>query len=396
MIYEEDSMAWENFTLEKQRLDLVEAFELGEISKEEICKKFGVSKKTGYKWYNRYRKLGKDGLKDLSKTPHKLPYKYSDDQIERLINYKRERLKWGPKKILVKLKELYPGEEWPSKTRLHEIFDEYNLVTKKRIKPRVPATAPLGNYIDCNDAWAVDLKGWFITGDGKKCEPLTITDCVSRYLISCMHLSKHTADDVWIVFDRAFREYGLPKKVRSDNGSPFGSCGAGRLTKLSVNLIKAGVTPEWINPGHPEENGRHERFHLTLAQEIASPPKETLELQIQALEWFERDYNFFRPHEALNMKPPSEYYCASNRKWDGKLRSPEYDRKIYDVRKVEKSGQISYRGRHQYISETLYGEYVGLKEIDNDKYEISFGPIYLGLLDKEEFKKPEMKKRRQR
>lgn len=388
-------MAWENFTLEQQRLDLVEAFKLGEISKEEICNKFGVSRKTGYKWYNRYCHLGEEGLKDLPKIPHNPPFLYTDEQIERIIAFKRQRLTWGPKKILAKFNELYPNENWPSITRLHEILDKYNLVTKKRVKPRVPATAPLADYINCNDAWAVDLKGWFLTRDGRKCEPLTITDCVSRYLISCIHLDRHTVDDVWTVFDRAFREYGLPLKVRSDNGSPFGSCGAGRLTRLSVLLIKAGVTPEWIKPGHPEENGRHERFHLTLAQEIANPSRETLELQIEALEWFKRDYNFERPHEALNMKSPSSYYLPSNRKWDGNLKSPEYDRKIYDVRKVEKYGQIKWKGRHLFISETLCREYVGIKEVDNGKHGIFYGPIYLGLIDEKGFEKPKMEKRRE-
>ena len=389
-------MAWENFTLEKQRLNLVEAFTSGNVSMEVICAKYGVSKKTGYKWYKRYCEEGKNGLRDLSRKPHKLPYLFTEEQIERALDLKRKRLTWGPKKILAKLNEMFPEEEWPSPTRLYEIFKDYHLVTKKRIKPRVPATTPLGDVMNCNDTWAIDLKGWFLTSDGKKCEPLTITDCLSRYLITCTHLDRHTVDYVWPILDRAFREYGLPNKVRSDNGPPFGSCGAGRLTKLSVNLIKAGVTPEWINPGHPEENGRHERFHLTLAQEIATPPKKTLTMQIQALTWFENDYNFVRPHEALNMKTPGTCYCPSNREWNGILKPVEYDRAIFDVRKVEMSGQIKWKGIHPYITETLCGEYVGLKAIDNDKHNVFFGPIYLGVLDEKGFRKPKVKMRRQR
>lgn len=389
-------MAWENLTLEKQRLNLIEAFQSGNVSMEEICAKFGVSKKTGYKWYKRFCEQGENGLRNLSRKPHKLPYIFTDDQIERALDLKRKRLTWGPKKILAKLNEIFPEEEWPSPTRLYEIFKDYHLVTKKRIKPRVPATAPLGDLVNCNDTWAVDLKGWFLTSDGKKCEPLTITDCVSRYLITCTHSDRHSVEYIWPIFDRVFREYGLPNKIRSDNGPPFGSCGAGRLTKLSINLIKAGVTPEWINPGHPEENGRHERFHLTLAQEVANPPKETISMQIQSLKWFENDYNFNRPHEALNMKTPGAIYTSSNRKWNGILKPVEYDRTTFDVRKVEKSGQITWKGNHLFISETLQSEYVGLKAVDNDKHEVFFGPIYLGILDENGFKRPKLKTRRQR
>jgi transposase InsO family protein len=227
-----------------------------------------------------------------------------------------------------------------------------------------------------------------------RCEPLTITDCNSRFLICCTHLDKHTVGDVWPILNRSFQEYGLPNRIRSDNGAPFGSVGAGRLTRLAVNIIKAGVIPEWINPGHPEENGRHERFHLTLKQEVATPPKETLALQVQALEGFRYDYNFERPHEALNMKKPCECYTSSNRIWGGVLRPPEYNRREFDVRKVEKSGQITWKGKHIYISETLMGEYVGLKLLENDYLEVFYGPVYLGKIDGNSLDKPKMKTRR--
>lgn len=268
---------------------------------------------------------------------------------------------------------------------------------KKRIKGRIPATAPLGDLTACNNTWAVDLKGWFLTGDGKKCEPLTITDCFSRYLIRCTHLSKHTVDYVWPIFDEAFREYGLPNRVRSDNGPPFGCIGAGRLTRLSINLIKAGVLPEWIRPGHPEENGRHERFHLTLQQAVASPPKETLKLQIQTMREFHEEYNFERPHEALDMKTPASCYQSSARAWNGILRSPEYDEKKMEVRKVCASGCIWLKQKEHYIGQALTGEYIGLKTDQSDAIEVYYGPVYLGKLDtKKGLEKPKIKTRRQR
>jgi putative transposase len=388
-------MAWETFKVEEQRLQVIEAYLNGDAPMTAICERYGISTKTAYKWYKRYLELGKEGLYDLSKAPHNPHCVFTEEQLERALDLKRGRLSWGPKKILIKLLELYPNEEWPSPTRLYEIFKEFHLVTKKRTKPRVSATAPLGHITECNDTWAVDLKGWFLTGDGRKCEPLTITDCESRFLIQCRHLEKHTVEYVWPTFYQAFREYGLPKKVRSDNGPPFGSLGAGRLTGLSVNLIKAGVTPEWINPGHPEENGRHERFHLTLKQEVATPPKETLALQIQALESFKKDYNFERPHEALGMKKPIECYEASCRTWNGVLKAPDYDN-AFEVRKVEKAGQIKWKGNHIYISETLRGEYIGLKFSDNDQLDVYYGPVFLGKISEKGLEKPKIKTRRQR
>jgi hypothetical protein len=231
-------MAWENYKVENQRLQLVQTYISGHADMTELCKQYGISRKTGYKWYHRFLQQGEDGLKDLSKAPH-IPYQcYTDSQIDKAIELNLKYRTWGPKKILIKLQEKYPNEDWPCPTRLYEIFKDYHLVNSRRIRSRVPATAPLGDLLASNDTWAVDLKGWFLTGDGRKCEPLTITDCYTRYLIRCTHLNKHTVDYVWPVFDEAFREYGLPKRMRSDNGPPFGSTGAGRLTLLSVNLIK--------------------------------------------------------------------------------------------------------------------------------------------------------------
>ncbi len=388
-------MAWRCCKVEEQRQLFIQEFIKGEDSVSKLCKKYHISRKTAYKWYLRFQLMGEEGLKDLSRARHAPSILYSDAQIDLAIDYKRQHLTWGPKKILVKLREKYPDQEWPSATRLYEIFKDYHLVTKKRIKGRMPATAPLGDVKSCNDTWAVDLKGWFLTADGDKCEPLTITDCFSRYLIRCTHLRKHTVDYVWPILDSAFREYGLPNRLRSDNGPPFGCIGAGRLTRLSVNLIKAGVIPEWIRPGHPEENGQHERFHLTLQQEVASPPKMTLALQLQSINQFHEEYNFERPHEALNMKTPASCYQPSLKAWDGILRSPEYDTQKTKVRKVCQSGCIWLNQKEFYIGQALIGEYVGLKKNAEEVTEVYYGPIYLGTLDlRQGLKKPKMKKRR--
>lgn len=390
-------MAWECCKVEEQRERFIQEFVKGDASVVALCQKYHISRKTAYKWYERFSLLGKEGLKDLSKAPHAPNLRYASEQIDLAIDYKRQHLSWGPKKILIKLQEKYPNQKWPSPTRLYEIFKDYHLVTKKRIKGRVPATAPLGQLTDCNNTWAIDLKGWFLTGDGRKCEPLTITDCFSRYLIRCTHLNKHTVDYVWPVLEGAFREYGLPNRLRSDNGPPFGCIGAGRLTRLSVNLIKAGVIPEWIKPGHPEENGRHERFHLTLKQAVASPPKETLALQIHSISQFHDEYNFERPHEALNMKTPASCYESSPRAWNGTLRSPEYDTKEMEVRKVCQSGCIWLKQKEFYIGQVLTSEYVGLKTKETGELEVYYGPIYLGKLNpKKGLERPASEGRRPR
>ena len=389
-------MAWEKFKVEQQRLQVVQAYVSGAASMAAICKQYGISRKTAYKWFQRFLENGEEGMKDLSHAPLN-PYSiYTKDQIDRAIDLKLKHRTWEPKKILAKLKELYPNESWLSPTRLYEIFKEWHLVTIRRLKGRVPATAPLGNLTGVNDTWAVDLKGWFVTGDGRKCEPLTITDCYSRYLIQCVHLEKHTVEYVWPIFDESFRKYGLPTRIRSDNGPPFGSVGVGRLTTLSVKLIKAGVIPEWIRPGHPEENGRHERFHLTLQQDVANPPKDTLPRQIQAIHEFCHQYNFERPHEALNMKTPGSCYSASVRKWDGILRPPEYDTKEMDVRKVCQSGCIWLKQTEHYLGQALSGEYIGLKRGLDDELEVYYGPVYLGKLNNKGFQKPKLKTRRPR
>lgn len=389
-------MAWGEYTVEKQRLDLVTAYMNGKETMTNLCLRYNVSRKTAYKWLERYSKGGEEGLKDLSKAPQTRNIIYKKSQIDLAIDLKLKKRTWGPKKIVARLQEIYPEENWPSPTRLYEIFKEHHLVTKRRLKNRVPATAPLGAVIEANETWAIDLKGWFLTIDNQKCEPLTITDCATRFLIKCIHLPKHPVEYVWPVLKEAFHEYGLPLRLRSDNGPPFATKGVGRLSRLSVNLIKAGVTPEWIRPGHPEENGRHERFHLTLKQDAATPPKNTLALQLEAIEQFIEEYNFERPHEALEMKTPGSYYQNSVRQWDGILRPPEYNTQEMQTRKVSINGSISLRHVNHFLGEALIGEYVGLKHNENDELEVYYGPIYLGKFINDQFEKPKLTSRRQR
>lgn len=383
-------MAWELKRVENQRKDLIEAYIRGEASMTELCIKYGISRKTGHKWVNRYQANGPKGLEDLSKAPKKPYVLFNEGFIDIAIDLKLKHPTWGPKKILAKLNRDFPKLKWPSPTRLYEIFKEYHLVTCRRIRKRVPGTHPLGDLNTSNDVWMADFKGWFLTQDNQRCEPLTITDGFSRYLLKCTHLEKKGVGQVWPVFEEVFNEYGLPNRIRTDNGPPFATIGAGRLSQLSINFIKAGVLPEWINPGHPEENGRHERFHLTLKIATANPPANDLKEQIIRMIIFQNEYNFERPHEALNMNTPGACYTHSTRKWDGKLRSPEYDTTEYMVRKVGQNGCIWINQEEYYIGQTLTGEYVSIKESENSPFKVHYGPVYLGMLSKKKLEQPKL------
>jgi hypothetical protein len=227
--------------------------------------------------------------------------------------------------------------------------------------------------------WCVDFKGWFKTGDGSHVEPLTISDGASRYLICCEAVGRSDEAHVWPRFEAAFRQYGLPLAVRSDNGAPFASRAVAGLSRLSIKLLKAGIMPERIEPGKPQQNGRHERMHLTLKQDTASPPASSLGEQMQRFEQFRRIYNHERPHEALGQRPPASHYCPSPRHYDGTLRSPDYPCEAV-IRKVRYNGAIKWKGQFVFVSEVLSGEPIGLTEIGDDVWLVKYGPFVLGTL----------------
>lgn len=373
-------MMWGWVSMEQQKLEFIEEILKRECTFGEICCKFGISRKTGYKWYNRFLVKGLEGLIEKSRAPHCHPNQIDPLAVETIISIKKQFPYWGPRKVHARLISHYPELDLPSKSSVDNILNKNNLVLQRINRRKVPSTAPLSHCSGINDIWCYDFKGWFYTGDGKKCEPLTMTDAHSRYLLKCISIKNKTTECVWNIFEEAFMEYGLPLKVRSDNGPPFASTGVGRLSRLSILLIKAGTTPEWITPGKPQENGRHERFHLTLKKETASPPAQTLTAQERLFKDFKDYYNNERPHEALGLHTPADIYRPSTRKWDGKLRSPEYPEN-YEKRKVMKCGSIGWLGKNYFISETLYGEYVGILAVGDGVYNIEYGSILLGTID---------------
>jgi putative transposase len=375
-------MTWRIVTMKEERKKFVlEANNpLLKLTFVDLCESYNISTKTGYKWLSRFYQNGEAGLEDLSRTPISQPSKISLDVEHNIIAIRERYPKWGPKKIHALMETECIHLKIPSEASIGNILQKHHLSVPRYYRRHVAATASLSECLEPNNTWLYDFKGWFLTGDGSKCEPLTITDGFSRYLIDCQHMKRKRGIDVWEVLERAFSEYGLPEKMRSDNGPPFASLSVGRLSSLSIKLIKIGIKPEWIAPGCPQQNGSHERFHLTLKNETASPPAMSVNLQQEKFRQFKTYFNHTRPHEALGQKTPASVYVPSTRVWDGKFRSPEYP-VDYELRKVGRSGNINWRGHPFFISEMLEGEYVGIKEIEMGIMGVYYGPILLGKID---------------
>jgi transposase InsO family protein len=363
-----------------ERMRLMMAAEEGEESFAALCRRFGVSRKTGHKWRDRYEAEGIDGLADRSRAPLHHPQAVPARIAERCLEIRRKHPTWGPVKVRGYLEEHAPATAWPAVSTIGALFEREGLTVQRKLRHRSPPSSrPFAACTAPNDVWCIDFKGWFRTGNGTRCEPLTLSDAHSRYLLRCQALGRTDVTHVWPVLDAALREFGLPTALRSDNGPPFASRGAGGLSQLSVKVIKAGVLPERITPGKPQENGRLERLHLTLLQDAADPPANTLREQVERLRQFQHIYNTERPHAALGNDTPAMHYAASPRHFDGVLREPEYD-SDYLVRRVRQSGEIKWNGYRVHISAALIGEPVGLSEDESGGWTVVYGPVALGII----------------
>jgi transposase InsO family protein len=373
-------MIWKETCAMEERMRFVDAVVENTEPFAVVCRRFGVSRKTGYKWLARYQVEGVDGLKDQSRAPLHHAQAMTARIAELCLAVRRAHPTWGPVKVKAWLEQHRPKIDWPAASTIGALFDREGLTVKRIVRRRSPpSSVPFGQCTTANDIWCMDFKGWFVTGDGKRCEPMTLSDAYSRYLLRCQALVRNDGDHVWPVLDAAFREFGLPHRLRSDNGSPFASTGAGGLSQLSVKVIKAGVLPERIKPGKPQQNGRLERFHLTLQQDTASPPAPTLRAQLERFRSYQRLYNEERPHQALSNEVPAARYAASPRRFDGILREPEYSAD-HEVRRVRHGGEIRWQGDTIYITAALAGEPIGLIETDDGGWSVSYGPIDLGVI----------------
>ena len=374
-------MGWMETCAVDERMRFVMAVESQEEPFAAVCRRFGVSRKTGYKWLARYETDGVSGLLDRSRAPHDHPQAIAAAIRERCLAVRRAHPTWGPVKVRAWLERRKPDIGWPAASTIGALFDREGLTVKRRLRRRCPpSAAPFANCDVANDVWCIDFKGWFRTGDGSRCEPLTLSDACSRYLLRCQAVSRTDEDHVWPILEAAFREFGLPNWLRSDNGPPFASPGAGGLTKLSVKVIKTGVLPQRIKPGKPQQNGRHERLHLTLLQDTANPPARSLRQQLERFKTFQRMYNEERPHEALGNATPADHYNLSARRWDGVLREPEYGAED-EVRRVRQNGEIKWRGNMIYITTALIGEPICLRDDANGGHTVFFGPVVLGMIN---------------
>lgn len=348
----------------------------------ELCRAYGISRKTGYKWVQRYAEAGDSGLADRSRAPRQHPQAVDAAAVAELVAVRQAHPTWGPVKVLAWLGDRGSERRWPVASTVGEIFKRHGLVRRRRRRAQpLERVAPRLREADApNAVWGGDYKGWFRTGDGQRCEPLTIVDAYSRYLLCCQALGGTTYAEAYPVWMRTFREYGLPRSIRTDNGPPFASQAVAGLTRLAVWWIRLGIVPERIAPGRPAQNGRQERLHRTLKAEGCHPLERTRRAQQRVLQRFRTEYNTERPHHALGNRPPAQCYQASPRPY--LARPPELDyAAYYDVRWVKVNGSIKWKGAWYYLTEALHGQPVGLVRTDETRWEVHFGPVFLGVID---------------
>ena len=386
-------MPWKVKEPMDERVRLIADWRSGNYSIIELSVIYGVSRKAIYKWTTRYNEHGIDGLKEQSRAPLSHPNQTKAEVVQGLIKEKLDHGNWGPKKLLRHLQRSRPEVQWPSVCTVEKWLRMYGLVKERKRRKRVPPYSE--PFLECdvpNKVWSADFKGQFRMGDSTWCYPLTLSDNMSRYLLMCRGVGSPCYGDTQKWFEWAFRKYGLPAAIRTDNGIPFAGRGITGLNRLSVWWIRLGIRPERIECGKPQQNGRHERMHRTLKEETATPAMADMNQQQMRFEEFRREYNNERPHEALGMKTPSSVYEASSMRYPEKVLEPQYDEGV-DVRRVRDGGEISFRGNYYFLSEVLSGERVGLTELYDGRHEVRFSFHPIGIIDLKEMKvRPTQKK----
>jgi transposase InsO family protein len=333
----------------------------------ELCRMHGISRPTGYAVLARYASDGEAGLAARSHAALRHPNQTSTEMEQLVLSLRRAHPLWGPRPLKKVLEDRNPQLVIPAASTIGAIVEREGLTRHRPKRRRVaPWQQPFAAVEAPNDEWACDFKGWMRTTDGDRIDPLTISDSMSRYLLRCQAVEKTDTARVQAIFEAAFREHGMPSRVRSDNGPPFASCAVAGLSRLSVWWIKLGIVPQRIAAGHPEQNGRHERMHRTLKEATAAPPRANRRIQQQAFDKFRREYNEERPHQALAMQTPGAVYSSSPRAYPGRVPEPEYDSTM-KVRRVFKHGQFFFNKHDVFLTKVLAGERIGLLPVD-DRY----------------------------
>lgn len=359
----------------------VDAWEDSEDTFQEHCARFGLPRQTGYEWLAKLRSGGVDALETQPSTPLTCPHATSDEVIRVVIAARKLHPTWGPRKLRPWLLERDGTLVLPVPSTLGEILKRVGLVPERRRRRRSPKySAPFAKAVAPNDVWAADFKGQFHLGDHSLCYPLTISDSCSRYLLRCDGYPS-TSGAAKASFESAFREFGLPTVIHTDNGTPFSSTAPAGLSKLSAWWVRLGIVPERSAPAHPWENGRHERMHRTLKAECTKPPRRTPSLQQRAFNVFRSEYNDERPHEALGQKPPATSYRPSPRPYPRRLPELEYSDE-HELRTVDSSGHFKWHGQVVFVSEAITAEVIGLLRVSETSWDVYFGPLRLGYLTK--------------
>ncbi len=374
-------MPWDQTSTMDQRRLFIADYIARSFTIMELCERYGVSRPTGYKWIYRFHDHGVAGLEELSRRPRHCPHKTAEDLVEEILELRRRHPFWGAKKLLKILRKRRPKKAWPARSTISDLLKRNHLIEKKRRrkypghpgKPETSMDAP-------NDTWCADFKGEFKTRNGIYCYPLTVTDGCTRYLLECRGLPSVAHARTKPVFAKIFREFGMPRIIRTDNGAPFATTAIGRLSRLSVWWIRLGIFPELIQPGRPSQNGRHERMHKTLKQETTRPPAKTMRGQQIRFNRFIDEFNNVRPHEALDDETPASLYKPSNREYPPRLPTVEYPGH-FETRLVSRNGGFRWNSTRVPITHTLEGEYVGLEEVDDGLWDVYFGPVRLGQMD---------------
>jgi putative transposase len=372
-------MPWKELSEMDAKVSFVADCVRGEEPMTVLCERHRISRQTGYLWKQRYALEGADGLAERSRAPHRLAHSTPAEIVDQLVALREKHPYWGARKLLELLRRRDAQTAWPAASTVTDILKRAGLVrSPRRRRHAVPPAQPFAAVNEPNDTWCIDFKGWFRTANGERCDPLTVTDAHSRYILA-LKIMPERSQPVREAVDALFAEYGLPHAMRSDNGVPFASNGAGGLSKLSVHWAKLGIRLERITPGQPQQNGRHERMHATLKAETTRPAAGNAAAQQARFDRFRTEFNHDRPHEALGQRMPAEHYRCSLRQMPDRVPEPWYDAE-HAVRRVRPTGEIKWGGERVFISEALAGEPVGIAETEGGDWLVRFASVDLGLI----------------
>ena len=378
-------MPWLETAPMEQRERFVRDDRLALYTMTELCERYAISRKTGYKWLGRFHEGGRQALGDQSRAPHQCPHRISEETAHLICDARRHHPTWGPEKILDWLERRHPRRAWPAVSTAGDLLARKGLVKKRRRRRTythpgvVPATTT-----QPNDLWTADFKGQFRTGDGIYCYPLTVADLHTRYLLACHGLLSTKSEGVRPIFDRLFRTYGLPRAIRTDNGVPFATVAIHGLSALNAWWLRLGIQHQRILPAHPQQNGAHERMHKTLKAEAIRPARNRLATQQRAFDHFRDEYNDERPHQSLRGRTPGSLYRPSARTYTGELPPWEYPGHFV-LKHVTNAGTFRFKKRVLFIANGLIHHTVGLEEIHDGIWSIYFCRVLIGRLDERDY-----------